>query len=91
MTVKVLIPTPLRRLTDDMKDVQLQGDTVNEVIKNLEKRFPGLRERLFDKQGRVKPFLRVYVNGEDVHFLQDGDTQVRDGDEVALVPAAMGG
>ena len=91
MAVKILIPTPLRRLTDNRQDVMYDGATVNEVVRNLENEFPALRNKLFDQGGKIKKFIKVYVNGKDINELGGGETPVADGDEVSLIPAAFGG
>lgn len=91
MAAKVLIPTPLRRLTDDKSEVRLDGRTINEVVHNLEKNYPKLRNKLFDAQGNIKRFIRVFINEKDMCELNGGETPVKDGDELTLVPAAFGG
>jgi sulfur-carrier protein len=91
MSVKVLIPTPLRRLTEYKQEVMYDGATVNEVVRKLENEFAPLRNKLFDQGGKIKKFIKVYVNGKDINELAGGETPVADGDEVTLVPAAFGG
>jgi len=87
----VLIPTPLRKLTNDLELVQTTGSNVGELLDNLEKAFPGLKERVCDEQGNVRRFVNVFVNGEDIRFLEEKATPVKDGDEVSIVPAIAGG
>ena len=91
MSVRVRIPTPLRRFTSGNEEVGVDGDTVNRVVEDLEHRYPGIKERLCDEQGRVRRFVNIYVNGDDIRFLSSLDTPVKDGDEVAIVPAIAGG
>ena len=91
MPVRVRIPTPLRKLTANQDIVAVHGATVREIIGKLEKQFPGVRERLCDKQGQVRRFVNVYANDEDIRFLQGLDTPVKDGDEITIVPALAGG
>jgi len=69
----------------------VSGDTIGRVVEDLERRFPGIKERLCDEQGRVRRFVNIYVNGDDIRFLSSLDTAVKDGDEVAIVPAIAGG
>lgn len=91
MAVRVRIPTPLRSLTKGTADVEASGTTVLDIINDLEARFPGLRERIVDEGGEIRRFVNVYVNQEDIRFLDGDKTQLKDGDEVAIVPALAGG
>lgn len=91
MAVRVRIPTPLRSLTKGTADVEATGGTVIDMINDLESRFPGLRERLVDEGGEIRRFVNVYVNQEDIRFLDGDRTTLKDGDEVAIVPALAGG
>lgn len=90
MPITVRIPTPLRTLTGGADEVAIAGATVREVIDNLEKKHPGLRERLLDDKG-VRRFVNIYANEEDIRFLDNLDTQVKEGDAVSIVPAIAGG
>ena len=87
----VLIPTPLRKLTNELETVQADGANVGELLSNLDKAFPGLKERVCDEQGNVRRFVNVYVNGEDIRFLEENATPVKDSDEISIVPAIAGG
>jgi molybdopterin synthase sulfur carrier subunit len=91
MSVTVKIPTPLRGLTGDQDKVDAQGATLSALVEELEGSFPGMRERLCDDDGGLRRFVNVYVNGEDVRFLQGLETALGDGDEVSIVPAVAGG
>ena len=91
MAVLVRVPTPLRSLTKGNAEVQAKGDTVADVVDDLDRQFPGLRERLVDDTGELRRFINVYVNGEDIRFLQAKTTTLKDGDEVSIVPAIAGG
>ena len=91
MPISVSIPTPLRPLTDNLDTVEVDGATVTELLAALDKKYPGIGERLVDPQGNVRRFVNVYVNGEDIRFLQDKETAVKNGDEVSIVPAIAGG
>lgn len=88
---KVRIPTPLRSFTRNQEEVTASGATVGEVLKELEKRFPGLGARLFDDKGAVRRYVNVFHNDEDIRFLQELDTPVRDTDRITLIPAIAGG
>jgi len=91
MAVNVRIPTPLRKLTQDKDSVQAAGGTVNEIVENLEKQYPGLKERLCDERGELRRFVNIYLNGEDIRFAQGKATSVKDGDEISIIPAIAGG
>jgi molybdopterin synthase sulfur carrier subunit len=91
MPISVSIPTPLRPLTDNLDTVEVEGATISDLLTSLEKRYPGIGERLLDDNGNVRRFVNIYVNGEDVRFLQDKETLVKSGDEVSIVPAIAGG
>lgn len=90
-TVSVRLPTVLRPQANGQSLVQQQGDTVGQVVTGLIEAFPGLRTNLVDDQGNVRKFVNVYVNDEDIRFLQQLDTPVKEGDEVAILPAVAGG
>lgn len=91
MPVTVKVPTPLRKFTAGAESVDGSGSTVGALVDDLEQRHPGIRERICDDQGKVRRFVNLYVNGEDIRFLQQLDTQVKDGDELSIVPAIAGG
>ncbi|GAV21289.1 sulfur carrier protein CysO [Mariprofundus micogutta] len=91
MSVTVRIPTPLRKLTAGADEVSIEGATVGDVIENLEAAHPGLKERLCDDAGEIRRFVNVYVNDEDVRFMGGRGTELKDGDEVSIVPAIAGG
>ena len=87
----VRIPTPLRKLTNDLEVVSAAGANVGEVLDNLDKAFPGLRERICDEKGDVRRFVNIFVNDEDIRFLEERATPVKDTDELSIVPAIAGG
>jgi len=90
MAVKVRVPTPLRTLTGGKDEVDAKGKTVREVIDDLERNYPGLKERLCDDKG-VRRFVNIYQNEEDIRFLDSLETAVNDGDSISIVPAIAGG
>lgn len=90
MAILVRIPTPLRSLTQGREQVQAKGGNVGEVIADLEAQYPGLRDRLLDDKG-VRRFINLYLNEEDVRFLEALKTPVKDGDTLTIVPAIAGG
>ena len=91
MPVTVKVPTPLRKFTAGSESIEGAGNTVGALVDDLEQRHPGIRERICDDQGKVRRFVNLYVNGEDIRFLRQLDTQVNDGDEISIVPAIAGG
>ena len=91
MPVQIRIPTPLRKLTHDEEVVETSAETIGDAITDLESRYPGLQERLLDDDGQVRRFVNVYVNEEDIRFLQEKETLLKDGDEVSIIPAIAGG
>ncbi len=91
MPVPVRIPTPLRKLTANQEVVQVEGGTVREVINHLEIAYPGLKERICDEENNLRRFVNVFVNDEDIRFLDDTDTCLKSGDEISIVPAIAGG
>ena len=91
MSKKIRIPTPLRKLTNNEETVEVNAATIGEAIAELQTRFPGIKERLVDESGGVRRFVNVYVNEEDIRFLQNQETPLKEGDEVSIIPAIAGG
>lgn len=91
MTVKIHIPTPLQPLTNNQAIVEVQGRTIKEVLLGLEHQFPGVRKRLYDDDGNLRRFINIYINEEDIRFLNGQETEVNDNDEVSIIPAIAGG
>lgn len=91
MPLTVRVPTPLRSLTKGAAEVQAQGDTVADVVEDLERQFPGLRERLLDESGELRRFVNIYVNEDDIRFLDGKKTVLKSADVVSIVPAIAGG
>ena len=91
MSVIVRVPAPLRRLTQGHDKVSADGDSVNEVVSHLEDQFPGIKARICDEQGELRNFVNLYVNGEDVRFLDGLNTSTASGDEISVIPAVAGG
>lgn len=87
----ILIPTPLRKLTQGKSEVSIAGKTVGELIAGLDRAYPGIKERICDERGALRRFVNVFVRDEDVRFLKNLDTVVTDSDEVSIVPAIAGG
>lgn len=91
MAIKVKIPTPLQKLTENKAEVETLGNTVSELIENLEKKYPGIKDRICDEDGKVRRFINIYVNEQDIRFLNGDMTKINDGDEVSIIPAIAGG
>ena len=91
MPVNIRIPTPLRKLTNNEEVVEVQAGTIASALVELQSRFPGVQERLLDEKGEVRRFVNVYVNEEDIRFLQQQETRLKDGDDVSIIPAIAGG
>jgi molybdopterin synthase sulfur carrier subunit len=81
----------MRKLTNDQELVEAAGANIGELIEDLEKTFPGIKERLCDQNGNVRRFVNIFLNDEDIRFLEDKGTAVKQGDEISIVPAIAGG
>jgi molybdopterin synthase sulfur carrier subunit len=91
MAAKVRIPAPLRKLTKEQAVVDVQGKTVDEVLADLEKNYPGIKERICDENGQIRRFINVFVNGEDIRFKEGAKTAIADNAEISIIPAIAGG
>ena len=91
MSVRVRIPTPLQKLTGNQSEVVCEGRNVNEILESLEKQYPGIKDRLCESNGNLRRFINIYVNEEDIRFLNGAQTQLKDGDDISIIPAIAGG
>ena len=91
MPVKVIIPTPLRAYAGKQESVELQAETVGEALNSLTTRFQELKKHLYADDGRLRSFVNVYVNDEDIRYLQKDETRLHEGDTVSIVPSIAGG
>ncbi len=91
MAVIVRIPTPLQGLTNNLSEVAAEGGTIRELMSHLEEKYPGLKARIYDDAGKLRRFVNVYVNDEDIRFLDNEETAVKDGSEVSIIPSIAGG
>ena len=91
MSVLVRIPTPLRRMTNGQSKVEMQSSNLGELVEKLDGEYPGFKERLVDENGDLRYFVNIYLNGEDVRFMEGLETSTSEGDEVSIVPAVAGG
>ena len=91
MAVKVRIPAPLRNLTKGNEQIEASGKTVAELLEDMEKNYPGLKDRLCDERGQLRRFVNVYINEEDIRFLKGGQSEIKEGDDISIIPAIAGG
>ncbi|MEL6325445.1 MAG: MoaD/ThiS family protein [Cyanobacteria bacterium J06626_23] len=91
MAVKVLVPTPLQKFTNNEATVETDANNIVGLLDSLESSFPGIKARLCDDKGELRRFVNFYVNSEDIRFLDGKETALKDGDEVSIVPAVAGG
>ena len=91
MTVRVRVPTPLRKLTNGADEINAQGNNVRAMVEDLEHNFPGIKERICDESGKIRRFVNIYVNGDDIRFLQNLETSLKEGDNISIIPAIAGG
>ena len=91
MSASVKIPTPLRKLTNGETSVNADGATVGAIVDSLESSYPGMRERLIDETGDLRHFVNIYLNGEDVRYIDGLNSKVGERDELSIVPAGAGG
>ena len=91
MAATILIPTPLRSYTGNQESLELEGNTVGEVLKNLAQQYGELKKHLFDEEGKLRNFVNIYVNDEDIRYLNHEDTPIKDKDTISIVPSIAGG
>ena len=91
MSVRVRVPTPLRKFTQGADEVSAQGHNIRALVEDLEKQYPGIKDRICDETSKVRRFVNVYVNGDDIRFLQNLETALKEGDAISIVPAIAGG
>jgi molybdopterin synthase sulfur carrier subunit len=91
MATSIIIPTPLRQFTGGDAQIEVEAETVNQVLVEMDKKYPGFKDRLCEEEGKLKRFFNIYVDGEDVRFMDDLETKIPDGAEVSIIPAISGG
>ncbi len=91
MSATIFIPTPLRPFTGDQESLELEGNTVGEVLKNLAEQYGDLKKHLFDEEGKLRNFVNIYVNDEDIRYLDREETAIQDKDTISIVPSIAGG
>ena len=90
-TTRITIPTPLRRFTSDDATVEVEAETINDVLDEMDRKYPGFKARICEENGKVRRFFNIYVDGEDVRFMDDLETKIPEGAEVSIIPAISGG
>ncbi len=91
MAIKVLIPTPLRPFTDKLDTVEVAGTTAGEALTALVTKYDGLKKHLYTEEGKLRSFVNIYVNDEDIRYLQKEQTPLKDGDSISIIPSVAGG
>ena len=91
MSITVRIPSPLQKLTQEKSEIKIEAKNIRELIDNLEKKYPGIKDRLCDENNKLRRFINIFVNGEDIRFLNMEETTLKDEDEVSIIPAIAGG
>ena len=91
MAVKVIIPTPLRQYTERKDSVEVEGQTVEEVLRNLTARYNDLQRHLYSEEGKLRSFVNIYRNDEDIRYLEREQTAVKENDVLSIVPSIAGG
>ena len=91
MPVKVRVPSPLMKLTNNQAEVTAEGGTIADIFNDLENQFAGIKERICEENGTPRRFINIYLNEEDIRFLDGENTKIKDGDEVSIIPAIAGG
>lgn len=91
MATKILIPTPLRPYTDKLEAVEATGATIGELLTDLTTKYPGLKAHLYNEQGKLRSFVNIYLNDEDIRYMQKDQTPVSAADSVSIIPSVAGG
>ena len=91
MSITVHVPTPLRNLTNNQAEVEVEAESVCELMENLDAAFSGIKDKLVDEAGEIRRYVNIYVNDEDIRFLDGAGTELQDGDSLTIVPAIAGG
>jgi molybdopterin synthase sulfur carrier subunit len=91
MAVMVRIPTPLQKLTGGKREITAKGSTVKEIIDDMDANYPTIKERLYSEDGELRRFINIYINDEDIRFLDSDKSKVQDGDVISVIPAIAGG
>ncbi len=91
MSVKIIIPAPLRQYAENRDSVKLSGQNIGELLNNLMQKFPNMKKHLFSEDGQIRNFVNVYVNDDDIRYLENNATQLKEGDVISIIPSVAGG
>ncbi len=91
MSVKIIIPTPLRQYAENRDSVKLSGQNIGELLNNLMQKFPNMKKHLFSEDGQIRNFVNVYVNDDDIRYLENSETRLKEGDVISIIPSVAGG
>ncbi len=91
MSVKIIIPTPLRQYAENRDSVKLSGQNIGELLNNLMQKFPNMKKHLFSEDGQIRNFVNVYVNDDDIRYLENNATRLKEGDVISIIPSVAGG
>ena len=91
MSIKIIIPTALRQFAENRDSVKLSGQNIGELLNNLMQKFPNMKKHLFSEDGQMRNFVKVYVNDDDIRYLENSETQVKEGDVISIIPSVAGG
>ncbi len=91
MSVKIIIPTPLRQYAENRDSVKLSGQNIGGLLNNLTQKFPNMKKHLFSEDGQIRNFVNVYVNDDDIRYLENSETQLKEGDVISIIPSVAGG
>ena len=91
MSVKIIIPIALRQYAENRDSVELSGQNIGELLNNLMQKFPNMKKHLFSEDGQIRNFVNVYVNDDDIRYLENNATQLKEGDVISIIPSVAGG
>ncbi|MCH8954470.1 MoaD family protein [candidate division KSB1 bacterium] len=91
MSVEIIIPLVLRQYAENRDSVNLSGQNIGELLDNLMQKFPNMKKHLFSEDGQIRNFVNVYVNDDDIRYLENNETQLKEGDVISLIPSVAGG
>jgi len=91
MSVKIIIPTPLRQYAENRDSVKLSGQNIGELLNNLMQKFQNMKKHLFSEDGQIRNFVNVYVNDDDIRYLENNATRLKEGDVISIIPSVAGG
>jgi len=91
MSIKIIIPTPLKQFAENRDSVKLSGQNIGELLDNLMQEFPNMKKHLYSEDGKIRNFVNIYVNDEDIRYLEKSETRLKEGDVISIIPSVAGG